>query len=105
MKILFGLLKGCIAISSFFAMYFASFFWIGSREEWKYQVENHFWTFFLGRFFLVLIIGSIFLLLSWLLNRLFQKRIAYKKKYVLFELLAVIVISALLVLKTIYKNG
>jgi len=41
-------------------------------------------------------------LLSLLLKRLFRKSVAYKKKYVLFEFLAVIVISVLLVLKTIY---
>jgi|WetSurMetagenome_2_1015567.scaffolds.fasta_scaffold165301_2 hypothetical protein len=101
----FALLKGYIAISSFFAMYFASLFWIGSKEEWEYQVGNHFWSFFGGRFFLVVIAGLIFFLLSLLLNWLFRKSVPYKKKYMFFEFFAVIIISILLVLKTIYWNG
>jgi hypothetical protein len=98
----FALLKGCIAISSFFVMFFISHFSLASKEQWNYQITNHFWEFFFLRLIVTVIAGLIFFLLSLLLNWLFRKSVPYKKKYVLFEFFAVIIISILLVLKTIY---
>jgi hypothetical protein len=105
MKTLFILFKVCIAISSFFAMYFASHFSLGTKEKWDFQVENHFWEFFFSRWIFTMIAGFILFLLSLLLNRLFRKSVPYKNKYILFEFLAVIIIAALFVLKTIYWNS
>jgi hypothetical protein len=105
MKILFGILKGSLAISSFFAMYFMSVFSLFSTEEWDYQVKSNFEVFFFGRLLFTVIAGLIFFLLSLLLNRLFRKSVPYKKKYILFELLTIIVLSVLLVLKTFYLNS
>jgi hypothetical protein len=104
MKTFFGILKGFIAIYTFIAMYFTSLFSLSSIEEWDFQVKNNFSVFFWGRMFFTTMVGCLFLLLSLLLNRLFRKSIVYKKKYVLIEFLAIIAISALLVLKTIYWN-
>lgn len=105
MKTLFGTFKILIGISAIIAMYLASSFWIGSKGEWENQVKSHLGEFFFSRLLFTMIAGSIFFLLSLLLNRLLKKSIAYKKKYILFELLAIIVISALLVLKRIYWNS
>jgi len=102
MKAIFFILKGFIAIDSFFAMFFISHFSLASKEQWNYQITNNFWEFFFLRLIVTVITGLLFFLLSLLLKRLFRKSVAYKKKYVLFEFLAVIVISVLLVLKTIY---
>jgi hypothetical protein len=104
MKIIFIIIKGYIAVGAFFAMYFISHLSLMSIEEWDFQVKNNFNEFFWGRLLFTTVIGCVFFLLSLLLNRLFRKRISYKKKYVLFEFIAIIVISTLFVLKTIYWN-
>ena len=105
MKTFFIILKGSVAVGAIFAMYFAAHFSLGTKEKWDFQVENHFWEFFFYRLLFTVVAGSIFFLLSLLLNRLFRKSVAYKKKYVLFESLAIIVLSVLLVLKTFYLNS
>ncbi len=105
MKTLFGILKGSLAISSFFAMYFISVFSLFSTEEWDYHVKNNFEVFFFGRLLFTVVAGLIFFLFSLLLNRLFRKSVPYKKKYVLFEFISIMVIAVLLVLKTIYWNS
>ena len=102
MKIFFIILKGNIAVGAILGMYFAAHFSLGIKEKWDFQVENNFREFFFSRLLFTVIAGSIFFLLSLLLNRLFRKSVAYQKKYILFEFIAIIVISALLVLKTIY---
>jgi len=105
MKTFFIILKGYVAVGAIFVMYFAAHFSLGTKEKWDFQVENHFWEFFFSRWIFTMIAGLILFLLSFLLNRLFRKSVPYKKKYIFFELLAIIVISALLVLKTIYWNS
>jgi len=105
MKTLFGIFKVFIGIGAVIAMYLSSYFWIGSKGEWESQVKYHLREFFFSRLLFTMIAGSIFFILSLLLNRLFSKCVAYKKKYVLFEFIAIIVISVLLVLKTFYWNS
>jgi len=105
MKTLFVTFKVFIGISAAITMYFVSFFWIGSKGEWNSQVKYHFWEFFFSRLLFTVIAGLIFFLLSLLLNRLFRKSVPYKKKYVLCEFILIVVISVLLVLKTIYGNS
>ena len=105
MKTIFGILKGSLAISSFFAMYFMSVFSLLSTEEWDFQVKNNFEVFFLVRLLFTMIVGFLFFLLSLSINRHFRKGVPYKKKYVFFEFIATITISTLLVLKTFYWNS
>jgi len=95
MKTLFGIFKIFIGISATITMYLTSFFWIGSKGEWENQVKSHFGEFFFSRILLTVIAGSIFFLLSLLLNWLFRKSVAYKKKYVLFEFLSIIIFFGL----------
>lgn len=83
MKTLFGTFKILIGISAIIAMYLASSFWIGSKGEWENQVKSHFGEFFFSRLLFTMIAGSIFFLLSLLLNRLLTEVSQVKKKLVL----------------------
>jgi hypothetical protein len=101
MKTFFIILKGYISIGAIFAMSFAAHFSLGTKEKWNFQIKNHFWEFLFSRLLFTVIAGILFFILSLLLNRLFRKSVAYKKKYILFEFIAIVIISVLLVLKTV----
>jgi ABC-type cobalamin transport system permease subunit len=107
MRLTYLILKIIIAISSLFAMYFASHFWIGSKDEWTSAVENGFWQFFFSRLLLTVIIGFFFFLLSLLVNTLFKNKHKISKqlikKYSKLELIYVISVSIILVSIAVLK--
>ena len=107
MRLTYLILKIIIAISSLFAMYFASHFWIGSKDEWTSAIENGFWEFFFSRLLFTLIVGFFFFLLSLLVDYLFKNKYKISKQLIKkcskLELIYVIFVSVILVLIAVLK--
>lgn len=103
MKILFVFLKGTILLASIAGMYFASHFHIGSQEDWNYAIETRFWEFYFSRLFFTLIAGGLFLLISILLNWAFRKKVEYKRKMVLIEISAIVLVAIIMTSVAVLK--
>jgi heme/copper-type cytochrome/quinol oxidase subunit 2 len=96
MKTLFIILKITFFLLAIPVMYFASHFSIGSQDDWNNAIENWFWEFYFSRLLFTLIAGAVFLLLSILLNWAFRKKIKYKRKMVLFEIAAIVIVAIIM---------
>jgi cell division protein FtsW (lipid II flippase) len=55
-------------------LYIASNISIGSTEYWEEVMKNHIWNFYISRLILNFVIGLIFLLISGLIDLLYQHR-------------------------------
>ena len=107
MKLTFFVIKTLLVICSFFAMYFSSYFWIGSKDEWISQINNNYWSFLLLRFFLTIFSGLIFFLISLFVNYLFKNTNIIDnnliKRFTKLELIYMILASVILVLMAISR--
>jgi len=77
-------------------MYFVSHFSIGSQEDWNYAIETRFWEFYFSRILFTLIAGGLFLLISILLNWAFRMKVKYKRKMVLIEISAIVLVAIIM---------
>ncbi len=101
MKIIYLILKGVKIAFILLAMYFISRFWLGLKEDWDDKVQNDFWAFFFARLSATLLIGFLFLLSFFIINRLLHRKLKIgkfiTKKIFLMELLFFFVAAVLLV--------
>ena len=97
MKTIYIVLKVVVSIASIIAIYFASHFWMGSKEDWDFAIKDRLIEFAISRFIFTLSIGSIFFSISLLLNRIFRKHGNIKRLWFL-ELVILIIASFLFVI-------
>lgn len=76
-------------------MYLAAHFWMGTKEEWDESIHHNYAIFFVSRLAVTLLIGSVFFLLSLLLNWIFRKNITYKTLNSIVEYLLIVCIAIL----------
>lgn len=103
MKPLFITLKITFFLLAIAVMYFASHFSIGSQENWNNAIENRFWEFYFSRLVFTLIAGGICLLISILLNWAYRKKIKIKKKIILIEISACVLVAIIMTSIAILK--
>ena len=98
-------IKLIFTIIEIFCLIFISFFWIGTKDEWENAINNRFWEFFISRLIITFLVGIIFVGLSFLINRLFTRKLNLKlKKMFLIELLIVFIVSVFLTLYSFLTN-
>lgn len=97
MKIIFILLKSFVSILGLITMFFASIFYLGSKEQFDTELADNFFGFFFSRFLFTFCAGLIFFILSIILNQLFHKKLGISKKVIakmaLFEILLILIFT------------
>jgi hypothetical protein len=90
MKGMYWSSKLITALSAVFVLYFASHFWMGSKEDWDHAIQESATDFFLARFAFTLIVGLVCLLLSVFVDWLFRKSVPRSRTSVGIELLLIV---------------
>ena len=103
MRFTYLISKIIIAVSCLIAMYLSAHFWIGSKNEWISAIENRFWEFFFSRVLFTIIVGGIFLLISNLINWVFRKKIKYKRKMVMTEVVLILLFAIVMTTIAVMK--
>ena len=104
MKSAFVILKSIIILTGIILMYFASIFYLGSKEQFDNAIANDLYGFFFSRFSFVLIVGLCVYLLSPLLNLFFRNKHGFSKKTIrISALLEMIIILIISILMTVYS--
>lgn len=93
MKAIVIIIKSIYALITIVAMFFASMFWLGTKEYWDFRVSTNFIEFLFSRFLLVLIVGLLFYVPNLFLNLFFRKRINLSLYFILFEIGGIILIA------------
>lgn len=96
-KSIYYLLKAIILVGMIASLYFSAHFWIGTKEEWGKQVQEHFWEFWFSRFAFTLFVGAIFFLFSFLLDWIFRKVVLINRRRITIEMLTIVVLSLVFV--------
>lgn len=97
MKQLFILLKTILWLMTLPSLYFAAHFWMGSQEAREYQVEHHPLEFFISRLAVTMLLGLIFMLFHWMVNRQLGKGINLPENLQWMEFGVMVVISCVLI--------
>ena len=103
MKIIYFTLKATIVFAAISLLYFASYFWIGTKNDWDEAINNRLLEFFISRLAFTLAIGMFFWLISALLDWWFRKVIPNNRKKRVMELIAIVVLSIIFVSIAIMK--
>lgn len=85
------ILKFVIYILTVITLIFFAKFWMGSKDNWEEIVKNEFYPALITRTIFLIVIGLLFLLISYLLAIFFKKKYNFLKEMIILILFSLII--------------